>query len=83
MTPLERRAEELRARFPNALPSSATAREALVWVLAFVAGAGAHLAAVTSDPFRWQDIAGALAAGSTAALLRMFPTTRKDEHGRG
>ena len=51
------------------------AREALIVVLAFVAGAGAYLAALTTVPLRPQDYAGAIAAGATAALLKLFPTT--------
>ncbi len=51
------------------------ARESIVWVLAFVAGAGVYLAAVQGAP-RWpQDYAGTLAAGATSCLMRMFPTT--------
>ncbi len=59
------------------------ARETIVWVLAFTAGAGVYLAAVQGDP-RWpQDYAGTIAAGATSCLMRMFPTTRKDDSGRG
>ena len=45
------------------------AREALVLVLAFTAGAGAYFAAVQTPTLRLQDIAGALAAGATATFV--------------
>lgn len=49
-------------------------REALVLVLSFTAGAGLYLAGVQGS-LRWpQDYAGALAAGATACLAKMFPT---------
>src|SRR5690242_9845052 len=49
-------------------------RETLIVVLAFVGGAGAFLFAIDRDPLRWQDWAGTAAAGSVAALAKMFPT---------
>ena len=52
----------------------AVSREALVLVLAFVAGSGTYFAAITASPLRWQDFAGALAAGATACLMRLFPS---------
>lgn len=59
------------------------ARESIVWVLAFVAGAGVYLAAVQGAP-RWpQDYAGTLAAGATSCLMRMFPTQSATRRGRG
>ena len=49
-------------------------REVLVVVLAFAGGSGAFLFAIDRDPLRWQDWAGAAAAGAVAALAKMFPT---------
>lgn len=48
-------------------------RECVILVLAFAAGAGGYLAIIATDPLRWQDWAGAIGAGATAALLKMFP----------
>lgn len=50
------------------------AREFIEATLAFVAGSGLYLAGVSAMPLRPQDFAGALAAGATAVLLRMYPT---------
>lgn len=52
----------------------AIAREALVVTLAFAAGAGTFLAAVSHDPMRDQDWYGALGAGALMALAKMYPT---------
>ena len=58
---------------PRAEIVGAVVREGLVLVLAFAAGAGGYLAIIASDPLRWQDYAGAIGAGATAALLKLFP----------
>lgn len=49
-------------------------REALVVTLAFVGGSGAFLFAIERDPLRWQDWAGAAAAGAIAAIAKLYPT---------
>ncbi len=59
----------------------AIVREGTILALAFAAGAGGYLAIIASDPLRWQDFAGAIGAGATAALLKLFPAPQGG--GRG
>lgn len=56
-------------------------RECVILVLAFAAGAGGYLAIIATDPLRWQDYAGAIGAGATAALLKMFPPSGGERRG--
>ena len=59
----------------------AFAKDLLVYALAFAVGAGGYFAAVSTAPLRMQDWAGAVAAGSAAVLMRMFPTNSGDRRG--
>lgn len=58
-------------------------REALVVTLAFVGGSGAFLFAIERDPLRWQDWAGAAAAGAIAAIAKLYPTAGSGGATRG